>query len=299
MVGRTGQDAREDNVPPLSPTVAGWELALRLRRHRERLGIDVGTIAKTLGFTRNYWSAVENERKILSEESLAGVLDLFEVDEQERRELLELRSGAKQQGWWARYSSLFGPELRRLFGLEHGADSIRTYESLLVPGLLQVADYARALITPNVTVRKVEVDQRVEVRLRRQERLSGPDPLRLTAIVSEAVLRQQIGGPVVFRAQLDHLIRMIEDHPDNVEVLVIPFTTVSCGLFGAATVHVLDFANVHLPTVAWQETVSFWGVIDDVSQVRDIAVSFDEARSRALSRQDSLKLIHKSKKELD
>src|SRR5262245_31910222 len=59
---------------PVSPTVAAWELALRLRRRRVQLGVEVRTITQRLGFSRNYWSAVENERKILSEENLVKLL---------------------------------------------------------------------------------------------------------------------------------------------------------------------------------------------------------------------------------
>ncbi len=147
---------------------------------RDELGIEGKAIPEALGFSRNYWSAVENERKILSEDKLTKLIDLFELDKHERRELLELREAAKQRGWWARYSGLFSDELQRFFGLEHGAQAIRTYESLLIPGLLQTEEYARAIMAADVAIRQVEVDQRVEVRMRRQERLGDDDPLHLT-----------------------------------------------------------------------------------------------------------------------
>lgn len=285
-------------MPPSSPTVASWELVLRLRERREQMGIEVKEITEFLGFSRNYWSAVENERKLLSEESLTRLLELLEFDQDERDELSELRETAKQRGWWTRQPSLFGVDLQRLFGLEYGADSIRGYESLLIPGLLQTPDYARSMMTPSIILRKVEVDQRVEARMKRQERLTGPEPLKLTAVISEAALRQQIGGTTVLRNQLDHLIRMVEDHADTVEVLIIPFTAVWCGLFGAATLHLIDFAKAALPTVVWHESVTSGGIIDDTAKVRDLAMSFEEGRSRTLSREDSLRLITQSKKEL-
>src|SRR5882757_2906322 len=134
--------------------VASWELVLRLRERRDQVGIEVRNITQALGFSRNYWSAVENERKILSEESLTKVLELLEFDEEERRELLELRGVAKKRGWWTQYSGLLDRELQRLYGLEAGAQSVRTYESLLIPGLLQVPDYARAIMIPDVTIRQ-------------------------------------------------------------------------------------------------------------------------------------------------
>lgn len=284
---------------PVSPVVARWELALRLRQRREQVSIDVRTITQALGFTRNYWSAVENERKILSQESLLKVIELFEFGKEEQEELIELRAAAKEHGWWARYSAIFDDDLQRLFGLEYGAHSVRGYESLLIPGLLQTADYARALMTPDPTVRAVEVDQRVEARLRRQERLTGASPLRLTQLISEAALRQEIGGPEVLRTQLEHLATTIEEHPDTIDVRVIPFTARSCGLFGAATVHLIDFENTRLPTVIWQETVTSRGVIDDPTNVRDISGTYRDGLRRALSGEHSLKLIRKRIKELD
>lgn len=277
-------------MPP-SPTVASWELSLRLRQRRAQLGIEVETITDQLGFTRNYWSAVEHERKILATEKLHRVLDLFEYDDEERAELIALREAAKQRGWWSGYSALFSDELLRYYGLEHGAQSIHTYESLLIPGLLQTADYARALIAAELSVRPVEVDQRVAARLRRQERLSGDDPLQLTAVVSEAALLQQIGGPPVLREQLRHLVVVLADHPDTIELRVIPFTAAACGVFGASTFHLIDFASARLPTLAWQETVTAMGVLDKDMQVRELDFTHAEALRRSLSTEDSLRLV--------
>lgn len=284
--------------PHSSPMVANWELALRIRERRDELGIDVKTITENLGFTRNYWSAVENERKLLSAESLSKLFELLEFDAEERQELIALRSLARERGWWTRYSRLFDNKLQRLFGLEAGAESVRGYENLLIPGLLQTADYARALMTPDVTVRKVEVDQRVQVRLRRQERLYGDNPLNLSVIISEAALHQQIGGPTVLHHQLEQLAETIEENSETITLRVIPFTATSCGLFGASTVHLIDFDNPRLPTLIWQETVTTWGIIDDANQVRDITSAYGEALKRALSAQDTLRKIRRRIKEL-
>jgi transcriptional regulator with XRE-family HTH domain len=280
----------------VSPVVAGWELALRLRKRREQLGIEVRTITQELGFSRNYWSAVENERKILSEQSLAKVLELFEFGPDEKKELLQLRAAAKEHGWWTNYSAVLDDELQRLFGLEQGANSVQAWESILVPGLLQTQDYARALMAPDVNLRQVEVEQHVEVRMRRQERLGGDQPLHITALISEAVLHQEIGGRAVLHGQLEHLRDLAKNA--NIEIRVIPFSTPSCGLFGAATVHLIDFRNSRLPTVIWQETVTTWGVIDDPIRVRDIRGTYREALRNALSDRDSLTMIQQRIEEL-
>ncbi|MGH3566591.1 MAG: Scr1 family TA system antitoxin-like transcriptional regulator [Pseudonocardia sp.] len=285
-------------MPSPSPTVASWELSLRLRQRREQLGIEVKTITDHLGFTRNYWSAVENERKILSAEKLQRVLDLLEYDDEERTELTELRESAKQRGWWSGYSALFDDELLRYYGLEHGARSIRTYESLLIPGLLQTADYARALMAVDISVRLVEIDQRLAVRMRRQERLTGNDPLQLTAVISQAALLQQIGGSQVLREQLLHLAAVLADHPDTIALRVIPFTAPACGMFGASTFHLIDFASARLPTLGWQETVTARGILDEDTQVRELHFTYADALQQSLSVEDSLQLMNERAEEL-
>lgn len=285
-------------MPPLSPTVARWELVLRLRQRREQIGMEVKEITQALGFSRNYWSAVENDRKILSEEGLTKLAELFEFDEDEQRELRELRAVARQRGWWMRYSGLLDTELQRFFGLEYGAEAVRTYENLLIPGLLQTPDYMRALMTTGVMFPQVEIDQRVEARMRRQQRLDGDDPLRLTTVISEAALRQQVGGPAVLRSQLDRLADRIESQPDTIEVRVIPFTATQSDMFGASTLYLMDFAKPGLPTLAWHEAVSAWGVIEDPSIVRDISMTFVDTLGRTLSRVDSLTLIRRCAEEL-
>ncbi|GHH38089.1 Scr1 family TA system antitoxin-like transcriptional regulator [Lentzea cavernae] len=284
---------------PASPVVAGWELAFRLREQRELKNVDVKTITDALGFTRNYWSAVENERKLLSEENLIAVLDLLEFDVGVRQRLLDLRVAAKERGWWTRYGNLLDNDLQRLIGLEAGAETIRYYESLIIPGMLQTEEYARAIMEPDDTIRLIDVNQRVEVRVRRQQRLTGEAPLRVVAIISEAALRQQIGGPAVLRRQLEHLARSIEENQTGLEVRIVPFTATACGLFGAATIHLLHFPEDRLPVVLFQETVTTRDITSDLVRVAEISSTYDGAMERTLSPLKSLAIIRQCIKELD
>lgn len=281
-----------------SPVVANWELVLRLRRRREELGLGIKDLTDPLGFTRNYWSAIENERKSVPIATLVAVLDALEFDVQERRELLKLHEESKTTGWWSRYSALLDTDLQRLFGLEYGASQSRNYEPLLIPALLQTADYTRALMHSGAIVRLVEVDRRVELRLRRQRRLVGDDPLKLQALISEAAIRQQVGGVATLRGQLDHLIDMINQHPDTIDVRVVPFTATGCTIFGSGTVCLLDFRSPHLPSAAWSETVSDWRFINEASQINNITIAFDQAVDRALGRQETLNIIKRHRKEM-
>ena len=86
-----------------SPVVARWELSRRLATRRKELGIDVKTITDALDFTRNYWSAVENDRTLIAEEKLRALFDLLQFDEQDQQELLRLREESRARGWWDEY----------------------------------------------------------------------------------------------------------------------------------------------------------------------------------------------------
>ncbi|MFE3257674.1 Scr1 family TA system antitoxin-like transcriptional regulator [Nocardia sp. NPDC059091] len=277
-------------MAPVSPTAARWELVLRLRELREQCGFDSATFAKRVGFTPANWSHVEKGRRVLTATTIGPVLELLEVEGEERAELLELLALSKERGWWARSSALIGPELQRYYGMELGAESIRSYDSLVVPGLLQTEEYARALISADVMIRPVQVEQLVAVRLKRQERLRGDDRVELTAVIGEATLLQQIGGPKVLRGQLEHLATLL-DELDSISVRVIPFTATRGALLGGSSFHLLDFASENLPTFTWVESAVFGGAVEDSSQIRDLRFAFVRALDQSLGRAESLELI--------
>ncbi|WP_280253700.1 Scr1 family TA system antitoxin-like transcriptional regulator [Nocardia abscessus] len=279
-------------MAPVSPTVARWELVLRLRELREQRGFDSAGFARRVGFTPANWSHVEKGRRVLTTKTIGPVLELLEVEAEERAELLALLETSKQRGWWTKSSALIGPELQRLYGMEYGAQSIRSYDSLVVPGLLQTEDYARALISADVMIRPVQVEQLVAIRMRRQERLRGAQPVELTAVFGEGTLLQQTGGQDVLRGQLDYLAEMIEEL-DTVEVRVIPFAATAGAVLGGSSFHLIDFAGEQLPTFGWVESAVFGGAVEDPDLVRDLRFAYQRAVGQSLSRMESLALIRR------
>ncbi|MGY2121285.1 Scr1 family TA system antitoxin-like transcriptional regulator [Nocardia gipuzkoensis] len=279
-------------MAPVSPTVARWELVLRLRELREQRGFDSAGFARRVGFTPANWSHVEKGRRVLTTKTIGPVLELLEVEAEERAELLALLETSKQRGWWTKSSALIGPELQRLYGMEYGAQSIRSYDSLVVPGLLQTEAYARALISADVMIRPVQVEQLVAIRMRRQQRLRGAQPVELTAVFGEGTLLQQTGGPDVLRGQLDYLAEMIEEL-DTVEVRVIPFAATAGAVLGGSSFHLIDFAGEQLPTFGWVESAVFGGAVEDPDLVRDLRFAYQRAVQQSLSRMESLALIRR------
>jgi hypothetical protein len=139
-------------------------------------------------------------------------------------------------------------------------------------------------------VREVEADQRVAIRMRRQDRLSGNDGLRVSAIICEGALAQQTGGPDVQRKQLRHLINLLEQHR-NIEVRVIPFKAPHGVILGGAAFHLLDFTDEQLPTVGWSESATFGSSVDDATHIRDMNYAYLRALGQALSQQESVELM--------
>jgi len=278
--------------------VANWELVLRLRQRREELDLGIKDVADPLGFTRNYWSAIENERKPIPANTLIAVFDILNFDDREREELLELHEQTRVEGWWVRYSKFVDNEFQRFIGLEYAAHEIRNFGPLLIPGLLQTANYARAIMRPALSVSPIEVEQRVALRMHRQKRFNEDSRVELQALMCEGTLRQQIGGVETLKGQLDHLLQVIDQHPNNFDIRVIPFAAESCTLFGGGTLSLLGFLSPRLPQLAWMETVSTWGIIAETDRVRHVTLAFDEGRKRALDREETVKLITKIRKEL-
>ncbi|MFX0576918.1 DUF5753 domain-containing protein [Nocardia nepalensis] len=280
-----------------SPTVAGWELMLRIRMQAEERGVKAVAVARALDVSAQYWSQLTKGKGTLAEDKLNKLLDLLEFDRHDRAELLALRDVAKGRHPYAQYSALFTEPLLRLFGLEDGARSIRSFENAVIPGLLQTEDYVRVLMRASVTIgRQIEVEQRVQARLQRQRRLSEPDPLQLSVVMGQAALTYQVGSPEVHKAQLVHLLELSDKHPNTLDLRVIPFETggTSIASLNAATFHLLDFESARLPTLGWIETALYGELAEDSAQVGALEYLYEQLHSVALSRSDSQQLIKRA-----
>ncbi|MBB5914183.1 hypothetical protein BJY24_003050 [Nocardia transvalensis] len=279
-----------------SPTVASWELMLRIVNRADERGLKAGAIPKALDVSQQYWSKLTRGRGVrgtLSEDKLTTLLNLLEFDADEQAELLALRDVAKGRNPYAEYSALFSEQLMRFYGLEAGAQSIRSFENSVVSGLLQTEDYIRALMKAIVTTgRPTEVEQRVSARLQRQRLLDGPEPLQLSIVMGEAALMHQVGGPQVHRGQLRHLVELIERHPGTLDVRVIPYEAgAAIAGLNSATFHLLDFESGRLPTVGWVESAAYGEIIDTPKRVNDMDYLYKQVRSIALDQKESADLI--------
>jgi hypothetical protein len=282
-----------------SPAVAGWELMLRLRDQAKQRGVSSKDIIGALEISQQYWSLLGKGKGVLNEDKLQKLMDLLDFDADEQAELVALRGVAKGRGWQAEYSGLFDDELMRFYGLEDGAQSIRSFEFSVIPGLLQTEAYVRALMSAITATRPTEAGQRVQARLHRQRRLDEPDSVRLSIVVGQSALMQQVGGPDVQRAQLLHLRELADKHSETLDLRVIPFdASGSIAGLNTATFHLLDFASPRLPTLGWLETALYGEVAEDPRRVAELDFLFNQVHTAALSRTESLRLIEQTAREI-
>jgi transcriptional regulator with XRE-family HTH domain len=202
-------------------------LAAELRQLRNGAGLSIEDVAGSLKWPASKVSRIENRQVGIAPRDLRKLLDLYEAgDAAYRGELLEMGRRATERGWWQSYSGAVPSAYANFIGLEAEAATIRAYEPELFPGLLQTADYARAIIRAGRPADTAEeIGRRVEVRLERQEVLTRtvPPPPKVSVVLNEGVLARRVGGPEVMRAQIEHLMR--ERDRANIVIQILPFSS--------------------------------------------------------------------------
>lgn len=238
--------------PAGNPTVLRILLGAQLRRLREARNLSREEAGYTIRASGSKMSRLELGRVSFKERDVADLLILYGVTDADQRDaLLSLARHANQAGWWHQYSDILPSWFQAYVGLEEAAALVRTYEGHLVPGLLQIEDYARTLIGGEGAASDVE--RRVSLRMDRQRLLTRTHPPRLWAVVDEAALRRQVGGPDVMRAQLEHLVAVTK--LPNVTLQVMPFRSGGHAAEGQPFV-ILRFAESDLPDVVYLEQLT-------------------------------------------
>jgi transcriptional regulator with XRE-family HTH domain len=190
-------------------------LGAELRDARTMADVTVRELARRLGIGHAKVSLWENGKKIPKTEDVASYLTAIGVTGDERDRLLEMARLAEQPNWLLAGVPGIDAELGALMEFEKTAREITVWAPLLIPGLLQTGDYARAIMGNNPSA-----DTRVAMRLGRRDILTRRHPVQFTAIVGDGVLREAITDPEVTSAQLEHLKRTAE--LPNVTVQIMP-----------------------------------------------------------------------------
>ena len=279
---------RQEGVQGANPTVRQRELGTRLRELRLGLGLTVEEVGDRMLCSATKISRLETGTRRASPRDVRDLCQIYNVTDQAAAdELMNLARQAREPGWWTQYDDL---RLDPYIGLEQEAIAITSFSMYYVPPLLQTGDYARAIIKG--ISRKIDpriLEQRTEVRLRRQQLLEKESPPRYRALLDEAVLHRQVGGHAVMQAQLDRILKCAADEIASVQI--IPF---EIGAHAAADSNfdLLEFESGSLQgPVVYVE-----GLFSNLYQERPGEIeryreAIEHLRDSALNTRDSVALI--------
>ncbi|RGD62500.1 XRE family transcriptional regulator [Kitasatospora xanthocidica] len=256
------------------------------------------TVGKALGKSQDFVSRIEKGAQLPTDQQLRKMLDLYEVDQAIRLDLMaEIREArAAESEWWTKYVADLPRSLVKLIELEDVATKVSIASGGLIPWPFQTEKYMQGVDEfASAEVGAERLTTQHAVRVKRQEIVTRADrPVIVDALVSEAALRPHVGGPAAMREQLDRLIEMA-DLP-NITVRVIPF-----GAGGAAASQVnltiIDFPTPNDPGVATMDTGTGVAILDDPKEVRARRRRFDYLCGKAFSSTESLELIRSASKE--
>ncbi|MFF8598201.1 helix-turn-helix domain-containing protein [Streptomyces sp. NPDC015232] len=276
-------------MPPRStPTARQQRLGHELRKLREQSGMSAQQAAALLGVDRTRIPHIESGRFGISPERVRTLAFNYGCPDAGLIDLLAAMAQERERGWWEQHRGLLPPALLDIAELEFHASALDTAVTTHIPGLLQTEEHARAVFdTAAPPLPAPDLEARLALRLRRQEVLDGARPVRYEAVIHEAALRMQFGGPAVARAQLEHILACSER--ENVEVRVIPFS--AGGFPGAGQ----SFTYVSAP-VAQLDTVQLDSshgsiLLDTDLQLRRYRGLLDRLRGLSLPQPASRDLI--------
>lgn len=279
------------------PTVRRRRLGAELRRLRDSAGYKLEEVAGMLGVAPSTLSRIETGKAPTKSAYLSQLLELYQVtDAGQRQILVDMAREGHRKGWWAAYDDVLPSGLGVYVGLEAEASGLRSYEIGVVHGLLQTTDYARAILRASAPRHTADqIDRLVDLRMERQRRLDDNPPLDLWVIHDEAVIRRTVGGPVVMRHQLAHLL--VAAGLPGVTLQVLPFDT------GAHAGHdgpfsIVEFHDRSDSEVVYVESTAGPIYLEKDREVRASAEVFDRLRAAALPPEASLDLISKAAREL-
>jgi transcriptional regulator with XRE-family HTH domain len=269
------------------PTVLRILLGTQLRRLRESRGITAQQAAKAIRASESKISRIELGRNAFREVDIADLLTLYGItDQAEREQLLSLASQANQPGWWHRYQDVLPGFFQAYIGLEESAETIRSFDSQFVPGLLQTEEYTAAVLELGEFSLE-ETNRLVFLRKERQRRFTGGG-LRLWAVIDEMALRRPVGGPDLMRAQLEYLLE-VSERP-GLTLQVTPFPSGASYLV-PGSFSMLSFAPDDLPDVVYVEQLTSAMYLDKRPDVDRYTAVMEKLNSTSLTPQQTTDFI--------
>ncbi|MFF2661357.1 helix-turn-helix domain-containing protein [Kitasatospora sp. NPDC058032] len=281
-------------MPP-TPTARRKRVGIELRKMREAAGRTAGQAAAVLGVDRSKVTLIEQGTYPISAERVIALADEYEEGDAAYVDEVAAMASDKSKGWWEEHRGLVPAGILEISEVEHHAHGLATYQICHVPGLMQTEDTAREIFREVYPpLRPLNVEARVENRVRRSEILSRSNPIAYEAIVHEAALRMEFGGSRVARAQLKHILALAEQ--PNITLRVLEFR--SGGFKGAGQAVMYAHGPVTRLDTVQLDSVGAPAFLTEVNQLENYRNIIGAMRERALGPTESCDFISDILKDL-
>lgn len=258
--------------------VNSLSIGVELQRHRKAARITLQQLGKRLGMSPSLLSRLETGKRDAIPEEVSAILAVIGVDREERERLIALAKGELP----AHVETL--SQARTYRSLERRATTITDFEPLVVPGLAQIPDYTRAVIS--ATEDEADFETSAMRRKTAHEIFARSKPPQVNLIVTELGTRQPIGGARTMAKQVRHLIKLA-GRP-NVSLLVVPVRVAThAGLVGQFVI--LDFAAS--PTIVYVEDRTTGLFLDDQAKVGTYKLAVERLVDVAMDADESIALL--------
>lgn len=261
------------------------------------------SVVSALAWSEAKISRIESGRIGISENDLDLLLGLYGVKDQPlRRHAHELRVKGGQQGWESSPSlrGILSPEYASFIGFEADASEMLTAEPVVIPGLLQTEEYTRALLGELADEpSEEEVKKLAAVRAKRQEVFRKDAPLRFRGVVSESVLRHEIGSPNVMSGQLRYLTGLDRRFGGRVQLHVLPEAASAHAALHGGPFAILRFPERWEPDVVCLDGLTGMRYLEKEPETGVYLRAFQNLLAEALNKEETHRLIRRRIDEIE
>ena len=268
---------------PFTASVTQRAVAHELAQAREDRGLSIRDVAGRTAWHNSKVSRIESARTKASAADVTKLGEIYEADGGTVARWIEMAQDDISGAWWQRYERWLAASFIEFLTYESEAVQAWSMQHMYMPGLLQSPDYTRALQAVGPLRDPVRNDAEYEVRLRRQRRLYGPEPLIIHSLLAESALHWQFGSRESLHGQLIHLRDM--SRLENVHIRVVPFVR-------PVTIHPTDFFDLpRSGSIAFGE--ASWGtpMYDDPLDLAELRREIQRAEAAALSEEETIQLL--------
>jgi transcriptional regulator with XRE-family HTH domain len=274
-----------------SSYVRRLRLARELLELRKESGLTHAELAAKIGQSRGQISRLENAH-IVDLDDVMKILEVCGVVDDRWTEIMTIARDASDRGWWESNKAM-GPRQALSANLEAGAVSIREYQMVFIPGLLQTPEFARARVDAEQALGSgpYSADKSAEARLGRQRMLRRPDGPTYDVVLDELAIRRAAVPPEVLRAQLLHMAATVNGSP-KITAQVLPVSA-SIDAYGSprSAFSIYTFADPKDPRVVTVDTITDDLVLTEVEDVRRYEALFSRLRQAAMSPEQSIEVL--------